>query len=182
MGFKWTIRPKLLMQGAIYRLDRDNQPVTIGPDTFARGLTRTRGKELEISGYVTDKCRSSAVRPHRFRDPVCRRPYGAGRQLRGIGSGRHLLDVEQVSAHREIGRRLGVIYQGSWFPEASNGVKVPSYTRFDSAVFYDFNEHWSAQVNIENMFDTEYWISSHNDNNISYGAPAQAFATLKARW
>lgn len=43
----------------------------------------------------------------------------------------------------------------------NNAVKVPSYTRLDSAVFYDFNEHWSAQFNIENTFDTEYWISSH---------------------
>ena len=69
-----------------------------------------------------------------------------------------------------------------WFAEANNAVKVPGYTRFDSAIFYDLNERWSAQVNIENMFDTEYWISSHNNNNISYGAPTQAFATLKARW
>ena len=54
-GFKWELRPNLLMQGAIYRLDRDNQPVIIGPDTFARGLTRSTGQEIEISGYLTDK-------------------------------------------------------------------------------------------------------------------------------
>jgi catecholate siderophore receptor len=59
---------------------------------------------------------------------------------------------------------------------------VPEYTRFDGAVYYDFNEHWSAQLNIENLFDTEYWISSHNNNNISYGAPASAFVTVKAKW
>jgi len=32
------------------------------------------------------------------------------------------------------------------------------------------------------MFDTESWISSHNDNNISYGAPNSAFVTIKAAW
>jgi len=26
---------------------------------------------------------------------------------------------------------------------------VPGYTRFDSAVYYDLNEHWTAQVNVE---------------------------------
>ena len=44
------------------------------------------------------------------------------------------------------------------------------------------DEHWSAQLNVENMFDTEYWISSHNNNNISYGAPTSAFVTMKAKW
>mgnify|MGYP001816461723 FL=1 len=59
-------------------------------------------------------------------------------------------------------------------------IRLPGYTRFDSAAYQDLNEHWSAQVNAENMFNTEYWISSHN--NISYGAPTSAFATVKARW
>ena len=60
-------------------------------------------------------------------------------------------------------------------------IRLPGYTRFDSAVYHDLNEHWSAQVNVENTFNTEYWISSHNNNN-SYGGPTSAFATLKARW
>jgi len=183
MGFKWTLRPRLLMQGAIYQLDRDNQPVTIGPDTFARGLTRTRGRELEISGYLTDNWQVFGGYAHTDSEILF-----AGDRTALVGNSVESVPVDTFSMWNKYqltekwGVGLGVIYQGSWFPEASNGVKVPSYTRFDSAVFYDFNEHWSAQVNIENMFDTEYWSSSHNDNNISYGAPAQAFATLKARW
>ncbi len=182
-GFKWTIQPRLLLQGAIYRLDRDNQPVTIGPDTFARGLTRTRGLELEASGYLTDKWQVFGGYAHTDSEILF-----AGDNTALVGNSVESVPVDTFSMWNKYqltqkwGVGLGIIHQAGWFAEANNAVKVPSYTRFDSAVFYDFNEHWSAQVNIENMFDTEYWISSHNNNNISYGAPAQAFATLKARW
>ncbi|BAQ16710.1 ferrichrome-iron receptor [Methyloceanibacter caenitepidi] len=182
-GFKWTIMPRLLLQGAIYRLDRDNQAVTIGPDTFARGLTRTRGKEIEISGYVTDKWQVFGGYAHTDSEILF-----AGDDLSLVGNSVESVPVDTFSMWNKYqltkkwGVGLGVIYQAGWFAEANNAVKVPSYTRFDSAVYYDINEHWSAQLNVENMFDTEYWISSHNNNNISYGAPTSAFVTMKAKW
>jgi catecholate siderophore receptor len=183
VGFKWTPKPRLLVQGALYRLDRDNQPVVIGADTFARGLTRTRGAELEVSGYLTD--RWQVFGGFAYMDSEILK---AGDNLDLVGN-----SVESVPVHtfsmwnkyqltQRWGVGLGIIYQGDWFAAADNTVIVPEYTRFDGAVYYDFNEHWSAQLNIENLFDTEYWISSHNNNNISYGAPASAFVTVKAKW
>ncbi|MGH6737379.1 MAG: TonB-dependent receptor [Methyloceanibacter sp.] len=182
-GFKWTLRPRLLLQGAIYRLDRENQPVTIGTDTFARGLTRTRGKEIEISGYLTD--RWQVFGGAAFMDSEI---LAVGDNVALVGNSVEAVPVQTFSMWNKYqltekwGVGLGVINQTGWFAEANNAVKVPEYTRVDAAVYYDLNEHWSAQVNIENLFDTDYWISSHNNNNISYGAPTSAFATLKARW
>lgn len=182
-GFKWTLRPQLLLQGAIYQLDRDNQPVTIGPDEFARGLTRTRGAELEISGYVTDKWQVFGGYAHTNSEILF-----AGDDVALVGNSVESVPLDTFSMwnryqlNQKWGVGLGVIYQSSWFAAANNEVEVPGYTRVDAAVYYDFNERWSAQVNVENLFDNEYWISSHNNNNISYGAPTQAFATLKARW
>jgi catecholate siderophore receptor len=182
-GFKWTPKPRLLVQGAIYRLDRDNQPVTIGPDTFAQGLTRTRGAELEISGYLTD--RWQVFGGFAYTDSEI---LEAGDNVDLVGNSVESVPVHTFSMWNKYqlserwGVGLGVIYQGDWFAAADNAVVVPEYTRVDGALYYDLNEHWSAQLNIENLFDTEYWISSHNNNNISYGAPASAFVTVKARW
>ena len=181
-GFKWTLRPRLLLQGAVYRLDRENQPVTIGADSFARGLTRTTGVELEISGYITDKWQVFGGYAHTNSEILW-----AGDNLALVGSSVESVPLDTFSMWNRYqftekwGFGLGIIHQAEWFPAATNTVTVPGYTRFDSAVYYDLNEHWSAQVNVENMFNTEYWISSHN-NNISYGAPTSAFATVKARW
>lgn len=182
-GFKWTVRPRLLLQGAVYRLDRDNQPVTIGADTFARGLTRTTGVELELSGYITDKWQVFGGYAHTNSEIL-----SAGDNLALVGNSVESVPLDTFSMWNRYqlterwGFGLGIIHQAEWFAAADNAVTVPGYTRFDSAVYYDLNEHWSAQVNVENMFNTEYWISSHNNNNISYGAPTSAFATVKARW
>ena len=183
VGFKWTPKPRLLVQGALYKLDRDNQPVVIGADTFARGLTRTRGAELEISGYLTDKWQ--VFGGYAYMDSEI---LEAGDNLALVGNSVESVPVHTFSMWNKYqlterwGFGLGVIHQGDWFASADNLVVVPEYTRVDAAVFYDLNEHWSAQVNVENLFDTEYWISSHNNNNISYGAPTSAFVTVKARW
>lgn len=182
-GFKWTPKPRLLVQGALYHLDRGNQPVVIGADTFARGLTRTRGAELEISGYLTD--RWQVFGGFAYMDSEILK---AGDNVDLVGNSVDSVPVHTFSMWNKYqltqrwGIGLGIIHQGDWFAAADNLVTVPEYTRFDAAVYYDLNEHWSAQVNIENLFDTEYWISSHNNNNIFYGAPTSAFATMKARW
>lgn len=182
-GFKWTPRPRLLVQGAVYQLDRDNQPVVVGVDTFARGLTRTRGQEIEISGYLTDRWQVFGGYAHTESEILY-----AGDNVALVGNSVESVPVETFSLWNKYqlakkwGVGLGVIHQSSWFAEATNLVTVPGYTRVDAALYYDFNEHWSAQLNVENVFDTEYWISSHNNNNISYGAPASAFVTMKARW
>jgi catecholate siderophore receptor len=185
VGFKWTPRPRLLVQGALYRLDRDNQPILLPapapPDTFAPGLTRTRGAEIEVSGYLTDRWQVFGGYAYTDSEILKGLPNLVGNSVDSVPV--HTFSMwNKYQLTQRWGIGLGVIHQGDWFASADNLVTVPEYTRVDAAVFYDFNKHWSAQLNIENLFDTEYWISSHNNNNISYGAPASAFVTLKARW
>jgi len=182
-GFKWTIAPRLLMQGAIYNLDRRNQRVTVGVDEFAAvGLTRTTGGELEINGYLTDNWQvfgGYALTDSEILD--------AGTDLTRVGN-----SVESVPLHsfsmwnkyqfnHQWAAGLGIVHQSSWFSEAGNAVKIPGFTRFDAAVYYEHDETWDAQLNIVNLFDNEYWVSSHNDENISYGAPLSAYVTIRAR-
>ena len=47
-------------------------------------------------------------------------------------------------------------------------------TRVDAAVFYDVNEDFRLQLNIENLLDEEYFPDAHSNNNISTGKPLNA--------
>lgn len=185
-GFKLQLAPRLLMQGAVYQLDRTNQRVTVDASTVAVGETRTRGAEIEVSGYVTDAWQVFGGYAYTDSEVLF-----AGNNATGLSRAGN--SVETVPEHmfsmwnrynftRQWGVGLGVIHQSSWFPTVDNDVTVPSYTRVDAAIYYDHDETWSAQLNVENLFDDEYWISSHSDNNISYGAPISAYVTVKARW
>jgi catecholate siderophore receptor len=46
---------------------------------------------------------------------------------------------------------------------------LPSFVRYDAAVYMKIDEHWKAQLNIENIFDKGYWASADGNNNISPG-------------
>ena len=75
---------------------------------------------------------------------------------------------------------LGVIYQDDMFASIDNTVTLPSFTRFDAGVFFSLNDHLRAQVNVENLFDEEYFITSHSNNNISPGSPRALRASMTA--
>jgi catecholate siderophore receptor len=47
-------------------------------------------------------------------------------------------------------------------------------------VFFTLNDHLRAQVNVENLFDEEYFITSHSNNNISPGSPRAVRASMTA--
>jgi catecholate siderophore receptor len=182
-GFKWTVAPRLLVTGAVYQLDRENQRVVVANETLANGLTRTKGAEVEISGYVTDEWQVFGGYAYTESEIL-----DAGDNTALVGNSVESVPLHSVSLwnkyqlNRMWGVGLGVIHQSSWFATAANTVKVPGYTRLDGAVFLDLDDNWSAQLNVENIFDNEYWISSHDNNNISYGAPRSAYVTVKATY
>lgn len=184
IGFKWEIAPRLFFTGAIFQLDRSNQIVPTSATTAEQvGLTRTRGGELALTGYVTDEWQVSAGWGHQIA-----RVVEAGTNTAVEGNETPFVPNNIYSLWNRyqflpwFGAGLGVIHQDSSFASLDNAVELPSFTRVDAAFYFDFNENWSAQVNVENIFDEEYFASAHNNNNISPGAPRQAFVTLRARF
>ena len=77
---------------------------------------------------------------------------------------------------------FGIINRGDMFAAIDNTVVLPGYTRADAALFYSFGEHWSMQANIQNLFDTRYYLNADNNNNISPGSPRAARIGLTARF
>jgi catecholate siderophore receptor len=169
------------LTGAIYQLDRENQRVSIGNDQFVTtGLTRTKGAEIEISGYMTEDWQVFGGYAL-TESEILNAASNVGNSVESVPlHSVSLWNKYQLNRIWAVG--LGVIRQSSWFATADNAVKVPGYTRFDGAVFLNLDENWSAQLNVENIFDNEYWISSHDNNNISYGAPRSAYVTVKATY
>jgi catecholate siderophore receptor len=46
---------------------------------------------------------------------------------------------------------------------------VPGFVRFDAGVYAKIDDHWNAQLNVEIIFNKNYWASADGDNNISPG-------------
>ena len=80
-----------------------------------------------------------------------------------------------------VGLGFGVIYQADMFAAIDNTVTLPGFTRADGAVFFKLNDMFAAQLNIENLFDTEYFSTSHGNNNIMPGAARTLRLSLTTR-
>jgi len=59
IGFKAELLPHLLLTGALYNLNRTNQPLTVGVASAVLADTRTRGSEIALVGYLTDEWQAS---------------------------------------------------------------------------------------------------------------------------
>ncbi len=184
IGFKWEVAPRLFLTGAMFELERSNQVVPTSATTAEQiGLTRTRGGELALTGYVTDEWQISAGWGHQNA-----RVIDAGTDVKVEGNEFPFVPNNVYSLWNRyqflpwFGAGLGIIHQDSSFASLDNAVELPSFTRVDAAFYFDFNENWAAQINVENVFDEEYFASAHNNNNISPGAPRAAYVTVKAKF
>jgi catecholate siderophore receptor len=183
IGFKWEIAPRLFFNGAMFKLDRSNQSVTVAPGVSEQvGLTRTEGGELSLTGYVTNDWQISASWGHQIaRIAEAGTSPNEGNEVPFVPNNIYAL-WNRYQVLPWFGAGLGIIHQDSSFAAADNTVELPSFTRVDAAFFFDINENWQAQVNVENIFDEEYYPSAHNNNNISPGAPRSAYVTVKANF
>jgi catecholate siderophore receptor len=77
---------------------------------------------------------------------------------------------------------LGVTYQDSFFVLEDNAVEVPAYTRVDAAAYYDLTDRTRLQLNVENLFNTDYFPDAHSNDNISTGAPTNARVSVRHRF
>jgi len=177
LGFKWAVNKATTVSGAAFEITRENGSA-VDPNNPERSVltgTETRGLELEIMGLVSERLMVSA-----------NYTYLDGQELGRFVEGREAnRDLPQLPEHKvsvwgdaQLSPRwragLGVIYQSDQYASLSNAVALPDYLRVDAAMYFDVSPSLSLQLNLENLFDEDYFPAAHNDNNISVGAPLNA--------
>lgn len=191
IGARWDLRPGLTLSSAVFRNDRKDVHVNdpANPGTFVKsGRQRVDGVEIGIQGDVT-----------RDWQVYGGYAYMNGRILEPISSGTTANAASVVPAGRKIGlvpentfslwnrlnlgegwgTGLGIIYQDESFTSFNNTVTLPSFYRFDGAIYYAFpGRRVAMQFNVENIFNKRYYPTVDGDNNISPGAPRNARLTV----
>ncbi|MDR4515645.1 TonB-dependent siderophore receptor [Nitrosomonas sp.] len=184
-GIKWDIYPDLALTGAVYRLDRTNviSPTSdSGGTSFLAGEQRTEGIEIGLSGRVTQSL--SVMGGYAYQDGEITSATEEAEKGATIAElPRNTFSMwSRYDFTPRIGAAVGVIYRSSMFAAVDNTVRVPDFTRVDAALFAQFTRQVRGQINIENLFDTHYFASVHNNNNITPGSPIAVRATLVANF
>ena len=73
-----------------------------------------------------------------------------------------------------------VRYCDRQFEDDQNSRVLAPFTTFDAAVIYQFSEHGSAAIRVENLFDTQIETGKSADGLVSIGAPR--LFSLQVRW
>jgi catecholate siderophore receptor len=186
VGVKWNIFPKLLFSTAVYNLDRTNQPIADGNNPgffFPSGSTQVRGYEASLTGYVTNEWQSSLA--YAYTDA---RITSATSATVVPGNRVQLVPYNQFAWWNRYqidprwGAGLGIIYFGDSFASSDDTVRLPGFVRFDAALYLKIDQNWSAQLNIENIFNKGYWASADGNNNISPGAARTFRVSARAKF
>jgi outer membrane receptor protein involved in Fe transport len=62
-----------------------------------------------------------------------------------------------------------------------DSVRLPGFWRFDAGLFAKIDETWSAQLNVDNIFNKSYWATADGNNNISPGQGRTVRVSARAR-
>jgi catecholate siderophore receptor len=173
IGAKWDASDRLSLTAAAYILNRDNTRANDPNNAgffITTGKTQTRGLELSATGQVTDKWQTIAS--YAMQDAVIRSTTAdANKGAKVALVPRHNIALwNKYSLDEKVALALGAIYQSDQYAGSDNSVRLKGFTRFDAAAFYNINKTYRLQLNIENLLDTRYSLTAHNNNNIQPGS------------
>jgi catecholate siderophore receptor len=184
-GIKWDIRRNFSLTSALYRLDRTNTR-SIDPNDPRRiiqtGSQRTNGFEIGINGNPTAKWNISGG--YAYQDAFVSEATASAATGKQVGQVPHhsFAIWNKYQFLSKLGAGLGVTSRSDMFASVDNTVTLPGYTRVDAAVYYSFSEKWRLQANIENLFNTRYFLNADGNTNITPGGPTAVRIGLTARF
>ena len=188
VGIKYDLLQSFSISSSIYRLERSKIAITdpsSPTNTIIVDGQVTKGFELGVAGKLFDSY--SMYGGYTYQDAEITKNQGTGDPQ--ITSGTPLGHVpkhtfslwNKYEMNETWSAALGIVSRSNMFaatPTTSTAVKLPGYARLDAAIYANINKQTKLQLNIENLLDKTYYQSAHNNNNIMYGYPLTARATL----
>jgi iron complex outermembrane recepter protein len=185
---------------AYYYLTKDNLLTpdfsTADPnDSIAVGQERSQGIELDMTGQITDAL--SLIGSYAYTDArVTKDDSGfKGKQLSNVPEHAGSLWVKyDFSGHKTLNGfsvGLGTVAAGQREGDIDNTFTLPGYVRVDAFAAYKWNikqTRVTAQFNIRNLLDKQYYESTDPNNNVAPalgvapGAPLMAIGSLRVEF
>lgn len=181
-GLKWDFNDTLSLTTAVFRVER-GLFTSVDPNNMAQIITIpgsvTEGLELQLVGQLTE--RWTVNTGYSYLDSTVDGGNFDGN--RTLQTPEHMASLwNRFDVTDRLDLALGATYQDSFFVREDNAVEVPGYTRVDAAAYYDLTDATRVQLNIENLFNTDYFPDAHSNDNISTGAGTNARFTVRHRF
>ena len=191
-GIKWDLlNERLNVSAAVFQTDKNNQFLASRVDGVTRyandGASRSRGVSLNVAGQATE--RFSVSGGLTWLDAEVTKnslnPTAAGLRLANVPEfSANLLGRYQLTPSLAVGGNI--YYQSKVYERTSaeNPTSIPGYVRFDLMGEYEFNDFWTARLNILNVADTTYYDALYRSSapHVHVAPGRSASVTLTAKW
>ena len=179
IGAKWDVNPGLSLTVALFENQQTTPVVDLDLDPSGATLsieeTEVSGFEFQLNGQLSEAWSLSAN--YSYLDGELEN----GETPREIPE--HTASIwNAFQVNSNFGLGLGAIYQDDSLTSNGGDVVLPSYVRVDASGYYNLSDKLKLQLNIENLFDKEYFPNAHTDNNITVGAPINATLSLSGKF
>lgn len=160
-GFKFNINDQLTGTVAVFDIQRQNVPVTIGVGIGALSAQESKGYEADLIWQPTKNWKVLASYGHtdvRFSDSNTGTPQG--NRVSGVpeDSGRFWVNYTfDWPALRGWSAGAGVYVASSQYVDNLNLYKTPGYFTVDAKIAYE-TEHWRASFNVKNLTGEKYFV------------------------
>ncbi|MCC5610317.1 TonB-dependent siderophore receptor [Nostoc sp. CHAB 5834] len=183
MKVDWT--KNLSSTLALYQITRSNVLTTdlrdpSGNSSIQTGEQRSRGIELDITGEITPGWKIIGGYAYTDAQVTQDNDIPAGNRINNVPEHAFSLwstyEIQQGNL-QGLGFGLGLFYVGERQGDLDNSFSLPSYLRTDAALFYRKN-NFRAALNVQNLFDNEYFETGESILRVFPGAPRTVKFTL----
>ncbi|WAL59540.1 TonB-dependent siderophore receptor [Thermocoleostomius sinensis] len=168
---------------AAYDITRSNI-TTLDPDnpnfSIQVGEQRDRGIDFDIAGEILPGW--NIIAGYSYLDASITRDntFEVGNRLNNAPRNSASLWTTytiQSGDLRGLGFGAGIFFVDQRAGDLANSFTLPSYTRFDAALYYN-RDNFRAALNFKNLFDTEYFAGSQSRFAVVPGAPFEVRGTV----
>jgi iron complex outermembrane receptor protein len=170
---------------ALYQITRSNVLTTdlrdpSGNSSIQTGKQRSRGIELDITGEILPGWKIIGGYAYTDAQVTEDNDIPVGNRINNVPEHAFSLwstyEIQKGNL-QGLGFGLGLFYVGEREGDLNNSFSLPSYLRTDAALFYRRN-NLRAALNLQNLFDTEYFEAAGNRLRVYPGAPRTVKLTL----
>ncbi|SEO17006.1 TonB-dependent receptor [Acinetobacter sp. yr461] len=184
IGAKYEYLPQSWFGLTYFDLDKQHLLTEGITDSYVdSGRVQSHGVEVELKHQFSDQLRVGANYTFTKASVIESEVDTKGARLKNIP--KHTANLNADYQFELLGREAGLVGTINYFGKRSanyidNGTSLPEFTVVNVGGYMQVRPDLRAQLNIDNLFDKDYYVSSYTDEWIQPGEPLKA--TLSLTW
>lgn len=184
IGAKYEYLPQSWLGLTYFDLDKQHLLTEGITDTYVdSGRVQSHGVEVELKHQFNDHLRVGANYTFTKASVIESEVDTKGARLKNIP--KHTANLNADYQFELLGREAGLVGTINYFGKRSanyidNGTSLPEFTVVNVGGYMQVRPDLRAQLNIDNLFDKDYYVSSYTDEWVQPGEPLKA--TLSLTW